>query len=235
MKLLFRSLLLCFFISASSIIYCAEIKYSFKPGITYTYKYTFESSSSVTSLGNVKTNVQKPVYNTFTIKTIAFQDNAFVLDIEHNKLTYRRYIKPNGEIKGAVSETGTELPVFLSFPDTDWKIGESHQITKSVKIKNTDFTTVWNILLRSVNNDTGLAEIAFTATLPLPQDQLRRKTFSLNGTVIFNVFEGVVYRADWVSKYSLDFYNKEIAVIRNMWKFENELRHSLIMENLEEY
>jgi hypothetical protein len=48
-------------------------------------------------------------------------------------------------------------------------------------------------------------------------------------------FEGVVYRADWVSKYSLDFYNKEIAVIRNMWKFENELRHSLIMENLEEY
>ncbi|MDD3001572.1 MAG: hypothetical protein PHF29_07445, partial [Candidatus Riflebacteria bacterium] len=197
--------------------------------------YSFESSSSVTSLGKEKTKEQKPFYSNFTIKTIAFQDNAFVLDIEHNDSTYRRYIKPNGEIKGAVSETGTELPVFLSFPDSDWKIGESYQISKSVRIKNTDVTAIWNIFLKSVNNDTGLAEIAFTATLPLPQDQLRKKSFSLNGTVIFNTFEGVVYRADWVSKYKFDFYNKEIAIIRNMWKFENELRHSLIMENLEEY
>ncbi len=211
-----------------------EIKYAFRKGVNYSYQYTQQSiSKSSAFTTNTTRNVAMPTAN-FRVKAIDFQQDAFILDIGDQNSTFRRYIKESGEIKGAPAETGRGIPFFLTFPPGDWKISEKRQIKKDLQFGNLVVPAVWNCMLKSVDSEKGLAEIIFAASVKLPDDQLRQKTFTLKGRALFNLPEGVIHQADWQTIYKLSFSNKEFAVTRNLWNFEQQISHSLLMTGIQE-
>ncbi len=234
MKAFLKTALLLTLCALSSNIEAVEIKYAFKKGNTYTYQYSQQNNAKATaSTVNSSRNQAVPAVD-FTIKVIDYQDGAFILDIGNKDATFRRYLKENGEIKGAPAETGQAVPFFLTFPTGDWKVSEKRQIRKDLIVGDKTIPAVWNLLLKSVDNEKGTAEILFTAGLQLPDDRLRQKSFSLKGRAVFNLFEGVVHQAEWQTLYKFSFANKEFAVTRNLWDFEKQTTHSLSMTGIQE-
>ncbi|MDD3147406.1 MAG: hypothetical protein PHD82_08900 [Candidatus Riflebacteria bacterium] len=212
----------------------AEIKYAYKKGSTYSYRYTQSTSSKSKAFTVSTAESSPPVSYDFSVKSIDFQDGAFILDVGDKAATYRRYIRENGEIKGAPAEAGQGIPFFLTFPEGDWKVAEKRQVRKSLSLGNKDVMAIWSLLLKSVDNEKGLAEILFTANLSLPEDQLRQKGFSLKGRVVFNMLEGVIHQADWQTTYKFNFSNKAFAITRNLWVFEKQSSHTLAMTGIQE-
>ncbi len=211
-----------------------EIRYAFRKGISYAYQYSQQSNSKTAAFTTSHTkNASLPVRN-FTIKAIDFQDDAFILDIGDANSTSRRYVRPDGEIKGAPTETGQGVPFFLVFPTGDWKISEKRQVKRELQLGNRSIPAIWNLMLKSIDNEKGLAEIIFAASIKLPDDPLRKKVFTLKGRAIFNLFEGVIHQADWQSLYQFTFSNKEFAVTRKLWDFEQQINYSLLMTGIQE-
>lgn len=234
MKRYLKAGLLGIFCTAAISATAVEIKYAFKKGNTYTYQYSQQSSGKATAFTvNSSRNTSSQPVN-FSVKVIDFQDGAFILDIGNKDATFRRYVKENGEIKGAPAETGQMIPFFLSLPALDWKVSEKHQFKKDFTIGSLTVPATWNLMLKSVDNDKGTAEILFTVGMKLPDDRLRQKSFSLKGRAVFNLFEGVVHQAEWNTTYKFSFANKEIAVTRNLWDFEKQSSHSLLMTGIQE-
>ena len=211
-----------------------EVRYAFRKGVSYAYQYSQQSNSKAVAFTTSHAkNANLPVRN-FTIKAIDYQDDAFILDIGDQNSTSRRYVKPNGEIKGSPTETGQSVPFFLVFPAGDWKVSEKRQIKKELQLGNRSIPAVWNLMLKSIDNEKGLAEIIFAASVKLPDDPLRNKAFTLKGRALFNLFEGVIHQADWQAVYQFTFSNKEFAVTRNLWNFEQQISHSLLMTGIQE-
>ncbi len=211
-----------------------EIKYAFRKGATYSYQYTQQCTSKSSAFTSTSTRTVAVPATSFKVKAIDFQQNAFILDIGDQNSTFRRYIRETGEIKGAPAETGRGIPFFLTFPAGDWKISEKRQIKKDLQFGNLVVPSLWNCMLKSVDSEKGLAEIIFAASVKLPDDQLRQKTFSLKGRALFNLPEGVIHQADWQTTYKFSFSNKEFAVTRNLWNFEQQVSHSLLMTGIQE-
>ncbi|MDD2998357.1 MAG: hypothetical protein PHV05_04790 [Candidatus Riflebacteria bacterium] len=234
MRIVFKSFFAVFCCLIAIPSAAVEIKYGFKTGNTYEYQYSQTISSKATAF-TVNSSRNSPASTRkFSVKAIDFQNNAFVLDIGDKDATFRRYIHENGEIKGAPAETGQNIPFFLTFPDGDWKVSERQLIKKDFVIGSKKVTAEWNLLLKSIDKDKGTAEILFAASMKLPGDNLRQKDFTLKGRAIFNLLEGVVHQAEWTTLYKFNFSNKEIAVIRDLWSFEKQVSHSLILSGIQE-
>lgn len=234
MKACIKAGILIIFWSVIINLGAVEVKYAFKKGNAYTYQYSQQSTSKAGAF-TVKAEKKAAAPPTsFTVKAIDFQDGAFILDIGNKDATFRRYIKENGEIKGAPGETGQMIPFFLTFPESDWKVSEKHQFKKDFVIGNETVSAAWNLLLKSIDSDKGTAEILFAVSMKLPEDRLRLKHFSLKGRAVFNLFEGVLHQAEWNTAYDFNFSNKEIAVTRDLWRFEKQSSHSIIMTGVQE-
>ena len=110
----------------------AQIRYNFTKGAIYSYTYTQQDISAAAApiIAPRKTSDTQKV--DFIIKTVGFQDNAFILDIGSPDATFRRYVSPNGSLKGAPAEDRSRLPFFIIFPEGDWKIGSS--VTQNTEI-----------------------------------------------------------------------------------------------------
>lgn len=234
MKATPRIILLLALLLCCETLSAAEIRYAFRKGYTYSYQYTQQSSGKIQTFTSSPSASQPASTVEFTIKAIDFQDGAFIVDIGDKNSTYRRYLRENGEIKGAPGESGQTIPFFMPLPAGDWKVSEKRQIKKDLNIGGKPVPAAWNLLLKSIDNEKGLAEILFAATMKLPDDRLRQKAFSLKGRLLFNLFEGVVHQADWQTAYKFTFINKEFAVTRNLWDFEKQVSHSLKMTGMQE-
>ncbi|HMM58661.1 MAG TPA: hypothetical protein PKC25_00870 [Candidatus Rifleibacterium sp.] len=234
MKATPRTILLLALLFCCTTLSAVEVRYAFRKGYTYSYQYTQQSTGKIQTFTSSPSASQPAATAEFTVKAIDFQDGAFIVDIGDKSSTYRRYLKENGEIKGAPAESGQTIPFFMPLPAGDWKVSEKRQIKKDLKIGDKAVPAAWNLLLKSVDNEKGLAEILFAATMKLPDDRLRQKAFSLKGRLLFNLFEGVVHQADWQTSYKFTFINKEFAVTRNLWDFEKQATHSLKMTGMQE-
>ncbi len=234
MKATPKIILLLALVFCCATLSAVEIRYAFRKGHTYSYQYVQQSAGKIQTFTSSPSASQPASTDEFTIKAIDFQDGAFIVDIGNKNSTYRRYLKENGEIKGAPAESGQTIPFFMPLPEGDWKVSEKRQIKKDLNIGGKPVPAAWNLLLKSVDNEKGLAEILFAATMKLPDDRLRQKAFSLKGRLLFNLFEGVVHQADWQTAYKFTFINKEFAVTRNLWDFEKQVSHSLKMTGMQE-
>lgn len=229
-KLIF-AVLVCITINP---VVAVEIKYGFKPGNTYEYDLSQSDNSKSAALKLSASRVSPKTSTLFSVKVIDFQDRAFILDIGNKDATYRRYIKENGEIKGAPGETGQVIPFFLTFPAGDWNPGDKHQVSKKMTIGDKTIAVNWNMMLKAVDKEKETAEILFSITMKLPEDRLRKKEFSLKGRAIFNLGEGVIQNAEWASAYRFFYSNKEMAISRNLWNFEKQANSTLTLKGIKE-
>ncbi len=211
-----------------------ELAFNFETGSNYSYSYKTRSNSKSTLFDITNNKENKTKTAKFDIKCIAYQNDAFILDIKKDNLTIRRYLKKNGELKGSPSEVGVELPFFITFPNGNWKVSQTHKTSKNIRINNVNCPATWLLTLRSLDPKDSLAIIDFSAQVNLPQDQTRKKSLKLEGKVWFDYFKGNITKANWISKYNLNFSNKEIAVIRDLWTIETNSWHSLELLNTED-
>ena len=211
----------------------AEIKYNFSKGAVYSYTYTQQDISAVAApiVAPKKTSDSKSV--DFIIKTVGFQDNAFILDIGNQNATFRRYISPNGSLKGAPAEDRNRLPFFIVFPDGDWKIGTSIDQKTEIVAFGKRIPIKWTLTLKKVDSIKGLAEIIFETKFGVSDDKFFSRFISYNGKIIFNMAEGVIHQAEWNSDYKARLICKEIAITRNLWSFEKKTNYSLKMTGVE--
>lgn len=214
-------------------IYGDEIKYNFCNGAVYYYKYTRQDSSSVNAPVIGTKNISDSNSIDFQIKSVGFQDNAFILDIGNEQSTFRRYLLPNGDLKGSPAEDRDIFPFFIKFPESDWRIGSSIQDKDEIKAFGKDYPVIWNIKLEKVDNIRNLADIVFETKFKINDDRLFSKTMSLNGKIVFNMSEGVIHQADWNSIYTAKQICKELAITRNLWSFTKQTSHRLIMTGVD--
>ncbi len=226
--------LLMFIVCQSSSAFAIELKYAYKTGQTYEYEL---EKSDISRTVSHKSNFEfkKPAEKTiFSVKTIDFQENAFILDIRNDQGTFRRYIKENGELKGAPGEAGQPIPFFLILPDDDWKLSEKKLVSKNLTIGSTSVPMAYNMQLIAIDKEKNLAEIAFAAQMRLPEDKMRKKKFLLKGKAFFNLSEGVMQSGEWTVSYGFNFVNREMAVSRNIWNFEKQTTMSLNLKAIKE-
>ncbi len=219
---------------ANPAVEAVEVRYAFKKGATYEYEFSRQDSSRFNAFKVNSSQKREKMSALFSIKVIDFQEDAFILDIGSKSGTYRRYLRQNGEIKGAPGETGQNIPFFLTFPDKDWKPGEKQQLQKDMSFGGRSVPVTWTMILKSHDSEKNTAEILFAASMKLPDDQTRQKEFTLKGRAIFNLAEGVLHQAEWSSSYRFIFANKEMAVTRTIWDFEKQSFCSLLMKGLKE-
>jgi len=199
-----------------------ELKYRFRPGSVYEYEHSVRRSSRMAAY---KTNTtQPPVTDTqkFTLRAIDFQNGSHIIDVVSSAGTYRRYIRENGSLAGAPGEAGQTVPFLITFPATDWKISERHQVQQNLISGDSTLPATWNMLLKSVDTEKQLAEILFTITVKLPEDRIRRKEYTLKGRAMFDYGQGILQQAEWASSYRFVFSNREMAVARDLWLFEHQ-------------
>lgn len=204
-----------------------EFKFNFTTGETYSYSYQRRATSRSTIFGATNTQEQKIEPVRFDVKCVAFQNDAFILDIKQDNCTTRRYLKRNGELKGSPSEIKTELPFFLVFPEGNWEVGAKHSHRAVLNVNNVECPAIWSMYFKEFDEKNSLATVDFTVQITLPQDSSRQKSFRFEGRLWFDVFKGCITKANWGTKYRLSLSNKEIAVVRNLWTVENDALHSL--------
>ena len=211
----------------------AQIRYNFTKGAIYSYTYTQQDISAAAApiIAPRKTSDTQKV--DFIIKTVGFQDNAFILDIGSPDATFRRYVSPNGSLKGVPAEDRSRLPFFIIFPEGDWKIGSSVTQNTEIFAFGKKIPVKWTLTLAKVNSIRNIAEINFETKFGVSDDRFFSRLISYKGKIIFNMAEGVIHQADWSSEYKAKQICKEMAIQRNLWSFEKKTNYSLRMTGVE--
>ena len=211
----------------------AQIRYNFTKGAVYSYNYTQQDISAVSAPIIAPKNTSDKKSVDFIIKTVGFQDNAFILDIGNKDSTFRRYIAPNGSLIGAPAEDRNRLPFFIVFPDGDWKIGNSIEQNTELLAFGKKIPIKWILTLKKVDSIKNLADISFETKFGVSDDRYFSRLISYKGRIIFNLAEGVIHQAEWQSDYKAKLICKEVAVTRNLWNFEKKTSYSLRMTGVE--
>ena len=223
-------LMLCFLNHTSS---GEEIKYGFTKGAIYSYSYTRQDSSKASApVIAPQKNSDKTSFE-FSVKSIGFQDNAFILDIGNSDATYRRYLSSNGALVGSPTEDQTALPFFITFPEGDWRVGSTVKLVNEVNAFGQTIPVNWNMTLASIDSLKILATINFFAIFNVPDNRNYSRKLTLQGVIVFNMAEGVVHKADWETKYSSKLINKELAITRSLWEFQKQTNHSLSLTGVQ--
>ena len=211
----------------------AQIRYNFTKGAVYSYTYTQQDISAAAApiIAPKRTSDTQKV--DFIIKTVGFQDNAFILDIGNPNATFRRYIAPNGSLKGAPAEDRNRLPFFIVFPDGDWKIGSSINQNTEIQAFGKKIPVKWTLTLAKVDSIKNLAVIAFETKFGVSDDKFFSRLINYKGKIVFNMAEGVIHQAEWESDYKAKLICKEMAISRNLWSFEKKTNYTLKMTGVE--
>ena len=210
-----------------------EIKYGFTKGAVYSYKYTRENSSTMQAPSFTPQKSSDNQSLEFIIKAVGYQDNAFILDIGNSEATFRRYLSPNGVLKGSPSEDKAGLPFFITFPEGDWKIGSVSRQNTEITAFGNKIPVVWTLTLLNVDPLKNLADISFQASFGIEDNKFFSRKMALQGKMVFNMAEGVIHQANWNTKYAAKLITKEIAVTRDLWSVEKQTNHTLVMTGVQ--
>ena len=210
-----------------------EIKYAFTKGAVYSYKYSRQNSSVISASTFTPQKSSDNLNIEFNIKVVGFQDNAFILDIGNSEATYRRYLSPNGSLKGSPSEDRLSLPFFITFPEGDWRIGSTTKQNTEVLAYGKKIPVVWTLTLTNIDTLKSLADISFQATFGIEDNRFFSRKMALQGKLVFNMAEGVIHPADWSTQYIAKLITKEIAITRDLWNIEKKTNHTLVMTGVQ--
>lgn len=216
-----------------SAIMAETLAFNYAKGAEYSYKYTRQdSSTAVAPVISPKKDSDNQTYD-IKIKTVDIQNDAFILDIKSGKTTIRRYVAPNGAIKGTPTEDFSEIPFLPVLPTDDWRIGSSVTQKSTATAFGKQIPINWTLTLEKIDKDRGLAEISFSTQYSLDSDRQYSRNMIQKGKIVFDMIEGVIHKADWSSLYKANMVNKELAITRNLWSFEKQTNHSLSMTGVE--
>lgn len=214
------------FVCFASALFAVEISYNYDMSKKYRYELTTNTiSRTATSVSEYQTNnvADRLIFEVYPVSS---KDNVCVVDIITEGHTLRRYINKDGSIKISLSEPMSELPLFISFPQKNIEVGDSFQLSRSFNIGRAAVPALFNIVFKHRDGNKR-AYFLFDAIIELPTDSKAQKSFKYVGNAAFDLELGVIRSAEWYLDYKLAFYNKEVAVQRNMWVIQNRVVNTL--------
>lgn len=233
--LITSSVFFIFVLLPVNLLFGIAINYNFKAGYKYNYKISFSSNSRITSPELTEKKSSHESQDNFSLNIIDVNKGIAIVDISNSNGIIRRYLRNTGQIISAPTESGSRIPFFITFPSKDWAIGEKIQISKVLKVGNISIPSTVDMLLKSINEKKGTATILFKTSLNLPQTKLRTKEFSMKGKLIFSLEKGCVEKLIFKYNYKFSFDNKEIAVIRHLWTFQEENQTTVTLKEVKRY
>jgi hypothetical protein len=228
------SFVLLFLLIISNKLNAEEIRYNFRPGNSYKYEISSKSSSMGKAFNVTRNQKDSKITNNFTLNVLNFKNNIYIVDILSNKGLVRRYITPTGKVVGAPSESGIFAPFFINLGKGNWKIGQKRNFKQYLKFGKAVIPAEWATTLKKIDKEMNIAEIEFLANMKLYSDKTRKKTAEIKGKLMFDISAGCIQQANWGYKYSFNFSNKEFAITRPIWKFEETRLFSLKLMEVEE-
>ena len=196
----------------------------FRPtvGRTYTYELSAKKEAEMAAFEQ-KSPAPIEEWKTLKVTVMAFRSGVYVLDILDGKTRFRRYVRPTGEAFLAPSERMAEIPVFLTLPPQGLEPGKTHTTTAQIPIGTKSYAATWKVAAHpGATDQTSL--LKFTGELNLPSDRVVARKLAVQGELVVDAVSGIPVSGEWKLKYALDIANKEIAVIRPLWKYR-ETRH----------
>lgn len=185
--------------------------------------YAFEVGTRLTSefaAFDTKQPANVAATGTINLRIIGFRQGMFILDLWENENHTRRFLKPDGTVVGAPGEDQVRMPFFWTLPAGDWQPGQPHRLQRALPLGQGTVVADWELVLQEVDATTGRARIGVTGQVALPSDRLIQRTMKAKGTLFFDPAAGCFDQGDWALSYSLAYSNKEIAVMRGLWKVE---------------
>ncbi|MGM0598405.1 MAG: hypothetical protein ACQETH_01190 [Candidatus Rifleibacteriota bacterium] len=208
-----------------------NLEFNPETGSTYNYQHSGRHESKSYIFNQEFTEKNESFDFDFQVKVIDFQNDSFIVDITRNQNTFRRYLKSDFIIAGAPSEV--LLPLVITLPDKDWKKGTQHNISSRLNLGRFEVPAQIDLLLKDISKEKNTAEIWFAGKLNLPQDRLRKKSFSVKGKIFFDLKKRVIRKADWYSEYSFNIINKEFAVTRDLWKIQLKTTNTVQLKGID--
>lgn len=200
----------------------APLLYRMKVGQSYRFEVSTRTEVEVTGF-EMREKLPAEAKDTVTVRVLAFRNGVFVLDIEQGNRHLRRLMRENGTLVMTPGERGPDLPVFLPFPATDWQVGKSTRADFKMPADGKDVPARWEAVLASRDPAKGIAQIKLAGVVELPSDRVIQRKLTVKGTLQFDEKAGCPSAGEWQLEYLFDLANKEIAVIRPLYKFR-ELR-----------
>lgn len=200
----------------------APLLYRMKIGQTYHFEITTRTEVEMTGF-ELREKLPVEAKDSVTVRVLAFRNGVYVLDIEQGNRHFRRLMRENGTLVMTPGERGIDLPVFLPFPAGDWQVGKPTRVDFKMPADGQDVPARWEALLASRDAAKGLAQIKLAGVVDLPSDRVIQRKLTVKGTLTFDEKAGCPSAGDWQIEYLFELANKEIAVIRPMYKFR-ELR-----------
>ncbi len=196
-----------------------SLAYRFRPGVSYQFELTSQKLSEAKFL-DIRFSNAAETKGEVGISVITFRDGVFVLDIRQGDRRFRRYLKPNGAIAAAPTETGGNLPFLITLPEGDWVQGKVHRITGGIPLGQTRIPVFWDLQFTGLDQTKKKANIKISGKADFPADRLLSRTLTWSGNLVLSVESGLPESGELNAVYGMTLANKEIAVIRDLWGFQ---------------
>jgi len=200
----------------------APLLYRMKVGQTYRFEISTRTEVEMSGF-EIREKLPAETKDTVTVRVLAFRNGVYVLDIEQGNRHLRRLMRDNGTLVMTPGERGIDLPVFLPFPAADWQVGKPTRADFKMVTDGQEVPARWEAMLASRDVAKGIAQIKLAGVVELPSDRVIQRKLNVKGTLIFDEKAGCPSAGDWQIEYLFELANKEIAVIRPLYKFR-ELR-----------
>jgi len=214
--------LICFFVFFyQKQVFGVPLEYRLKVGATYCYEIVTKIQTDMEAWED---KYSQPLESTTiaSVSVVAFRNNLFLIDIDDGEKWLRRYLRKDGTVFLAPSETIFDLPFFIVFPSDDWNDGKTNRIQTSIQQGKTNIPIRWELTtdLKGASKERKILKINGTADLPV--DRVIQRVLSITGSMTWNNEEGCFESGNLTIEYSLGYSNKEIAVIRPLWKYKEK-------------
>lgn len=224
------SLFFCFIsIFISVPIEAFRLQYNLKPKYIYHYEIKCVLKPSFIAFDNKFENTKELQANVL-VRVLSTNNDYFLIELIEGESVTRRLLRRDGTITYSTSEEITKLPFFITFPDNELVIGKSYKINKEISFDLEKIFLEWQIIPAKIHGNSILFSILGYAKFPDSRVYVRE--VKVKGEASYNLRFGVFESGKWQVNYSFSLNNKELAVIRNLWNYNEKWEISFLLKEV---
>ncbi|MBF0406344.1 MAG: hypothetical protein HQM10_03240 [Candidatus Riflebacteria bacterium] len=221
----YRSIAVIILIFMSYIAEAIDLKLDLIPGQVFKYQITSECRREMYFNENTLKSVATATDN-INVTVVAKKDGVYLLDIKGSNFRTRRLTSQTMKPVHDFCLDKEQQPFFLYFPEASWKKNETKKIEKEIEIFGEKVLLIWELSLVQYDEKTDDFTMGIRANVVLPQEKASKRKIQVKGTMRYDGKKGTFTSGDWTIDYGLAFNNKEIAIIRTLWKFRETIKTS---------
>ena len=195
------------------------MQYGFQVGKSYHYEVKVNTTSELKA-GDVRESMPSERIASVTLSVLAQARGVFVLDVTSGEQRWRRYVRTNGAVVLGSCEPGWEIPLFLGLPEGVPVVGAVSKSEFSVPLERGATAARWELSCQNLDKAKNRAGFILQGVVDLPSDQSIKRSLTVKGSLQWDFQQNCWESGEWTLVYGLGLANKEFAVIRPMWSYQ---------------